>query len=354
MRDRVLPAIMLVAIIVGACQSPASPPPGTPVAQVSASPTLAPSPERTATIPTPSWTDEAWDATITATVDGLAAALISQYDGVEADVLDAWFTPDGLESAIEHDRQLRDARRHEVVIEGSIRLRAWQTVIEDRDATPPRLDLALSFLIEAPSRAVDPERGVVLERFDQRRFVGATYALRYETESGRWRVTAAAPLVASTLSLAPEPVGPPVRCPGLEPDADSSAPIASIVWCFGGDEGTLATVEQVASFERVPCGDTSARVLSTGWPIGTARDYPASFAEFVQDPKGEFATRWSLEDAYVADDTLPADAYSTGLTDGRVTIWVSPSAGDRAVWARIGDRFERWPKAGPWGVTDCN
>ena len=356
MRDRFLPAfaIVFVAIVVGACQAPASPPSGTPVAEVSATPTPRSTSEPTATTPAPTWTDQTWDATITATVDGLSSALISQYDGVESEVLEAWFSPEGLESATIHDRQLRDARRAEVVIDGAVRLRAWQTVIEDREATPPRLDVALSFLVEAPSRVVDPGRGVVLERFDQRRYFGATYALRYVADQGRWRVTAAAPLVASTLSLAPAPVEPPVRCPGLDPSVDSRHPIATIVWCFGGEDGTLATVEQVASFEDVPCGGTAARVLSTGWPIGTVRDDPASVADFVQDPKGEFEARWSLEDVYIADDTLPVDAYSTGLTDGLVTIWVSPSAGDRAVWARVGDRFERWPKAGPWGVTDCN
>ena len=52
--------------------------------------------------------------------------------------------------------------------------------------------------------------------------------------------------------------------------------------------------------------------------------------------------------------SLGLSGYASNLTDGRVEIWVSPSAGDRAIWARIGDRFERWPKAGPWGVTDCN
>jgi hypothetical protein len=283
----------------------------------------------------------------------LGAALVSQYDGVERDVLEHWFTPHGLTSALRQDWQLRDAERGELIVDGPVELRAWTTVLEDRAADPPRVDLELSFVVRPPSTLVDARTDVILERFDVPRYFGATYALRYEADAARWRVTAVAPH-GGNLQLRPISVGPPVRCPGLDPDADSSAPVATIVWCIGGEDGTSVSVEQVASFEHVPCGETSARVLSTGWPIGAVRDYPSSVVDFVQDPNGEFAARWSLVDEFIRDDTVPADAYSTGLTDGRVEIWVSPTAGDRAIWARIGDRFERWPKAGPWGVTDCN
>jgi hypothetical protein len=31
-----------------------------------------------------------------------------------------------------------------------------------------------------------------------------------------------------------------------------------------------------------------------------------------------------------------------------------PSADGRAIWVVTGDRVERWPRAGEWGVTDCN
>lgn len=104
---------------------------------------------------------------------------------------------------------------------------------------------------------------------------------------------------------------------------------------------------------EVPCGETRASVLTVGWPIGSAiDDWDAN--EYVHDPDGGFDARWPLALAYDADATLPADAHTTGLTDGELEIWVSPTAGDEAVWVRHGERFERWPRAGAWGVTDCN
>jgi hypothetical protein len=77
--------------------------------------------------------------------------------------------------------------------------------------------------------------------------------------------------------------------------------------------------------------------------------------QFVRDPDGRFDRRWPLPMAYVADARMPRDAYSTGLTDGEFEIWVSPAADAKAIWARRGDRIERWPRAPEeWGVTDCN
>jgi hypothetical protein len=51
---------------------------------------------------------------------------------------------------------------------------------------------------------------------------------------------------------------------------------------------------------------------------------------------------------------VPVDAYSTGLTDGEVTIWVGRQTGEDAVYVERGDRFELWPRAGSSGVTDCS
>ena len=121
----------------------------------------------------------------------------------------------------------------------------------------------------------------------------------------------------------------------------------------GGEAGTLAPIQLVGSWERVPCASTSARVLIARWPIGTPRDIGDEVA-FVRDPDADFDRMSPLDEPWEADAELPEDAFSTGLTDGEYEIRVSPSAGDAVVWAAIDDRFECWPRAGAWGVTDCN
>jgi hypothetical protein len=134
---------------------------------------------------------------------------------------------------------------------------------------------------------------------------------------------------------------------------DDADPGKDRIWCFGGEDGTYADLKQRNLLVNVPCGETRASVFSVGWPAGSVIDHQAR-VEFVRDPDGGFDERWPLSEPYDPDATPPADAYSTGLTDGEFELWVSPSAGDARIWMRHGDRFELWPRAPEWGVIDCN
>lgn len=365
MRRRLTSLSLSIAIIALGCQASPTPRPTIdastdPAASASAvdatvvavTPSSEPPPSSPLAEASSAIDEDVWSAMVQRLLDELGPALASQYDGVERRVLDRWFTAEGLASALEQDWRLRAAERGELVIDGRVQVRARTTILEDRAADPPRVDLEIGFVVEAPSSLIDPRTGSIVEWFDGPRYFGVTYALRYDAEVDGFRIVAVAPH-GGQIPVRPSTVDAPTRCPGLDPEAPSSHPVASIVWCFGGDDGTLAPIQVVGSWERVPCGSTSARVLVTGWPIGTPRDVGAEVT-FVRDPDREFDRIWPLDEPWEADAELPDDAFSTGLTDGEYEVWVSPSAGDAAVWVAVDDRFERWPRAGAWGVTDCN
>lgn len=358
-RRRVGTAILLGVLVAACGGGPASHVPGTPApvdasADARSPSTTQPSPSVTApatTLAKP-YPEERWDAEAPAIIDAFAADLAGQYDGIDRAALDRWFTPDGLASAREQDWRLRAVLDREFLVDGDVVVRYGGTSRTALGADPPLVEVELAFVVEPTSWLVDADGGTVLERFDHPRYFGATYTMRYTQDTEQWRVTAVAPS-AGDAWMGPEQPRSAARCPGLDPGADGGHPVASMRWCFGGADGTRAYSSQVLGWEHVPCGIGDVTVLTVGWPIGQPID-PFAVHAFVRDPDGEFGRTWPLDVPWQADVTLPDDAYSTGLTDGEYEVWVSPAADASAIWVRRDGRFERWPRAGEWGVTDCN
>jgi hypothetical protein len=211
----------------------------------------------------------------------------------------------------------------------------------------------IALLIAPGAELVDAGTGETLERWPERQDYAMQVSLLFDVGLGIWRADQLGPPVEFADEVPGDP-GPSVRCPGLGADrSDRADPVQGRPWCFGGSNGTLAYDTQVRLFARVPCGLTRASVLTLGWPVGSEADMFDPH-EYVRDPDGSFDRTWPLAIRYRANTRLPGDAYSTGLTDGEFEIWVSPAAKAKAIWVRHGSHVERWPRAGEWGVTDCN
>jgi hypothetical protein len=285
-------------------------------------------------------------------VDTFATGLVDQYDGATAPGLARIFTQEGLAAAMSFDWRLRGAVREETWFRGDVRLRGFSTTREEGLARPPVLETNVGFVVDPGAELVDIKTGAVVQHWSERQYFAMLVALLYDATTAEWRAAAVSPAVDwhQPDSRLPDPV----RCPGLGPDLpDRADPKKGRTWCFGGADGTWAVPDQFNLLTRVPCGETRASVVSVGWPIGSAMDR-WDIHDYVRDPLGEFEERWPLPQRYLADTKLPADAYTTGLTDGEFEVFISPEAGPSGIWVRHGDRFERWPRAGPWGVIDCN
>ena len=88
------------------------------------------------------------------------------------------------------------------------------------------------------------------------------------------------------------------------------------------------------------------RALPVLGATGHTRD-PGATRLYVRDPKGRFRDQWTVP--YLRSTTLPSDARYTGYRRDGKALWLA--ADERAMYAKDGDRVERWPRI-PTG-TGC-
>jgi len=362
---------VVVVTLLGACQAEPSPAvvAGTPPATVSSAP-MAPSgaaastaAPRAAANPTsrpteiavtPPFTSDAYDtAVIDDAIERFATGLTAQYDGADPAAMQRWFTEAGLRSAIAFDWRLRGSVRKQTALRGEFSVLGYSTTHEDGLASPPILATDIGFMVAPGASLADPDTGVVVQTWSEPQRFAINVELLYDASIAGWRANRVGP-ATDPLRWAAPPPRIPTRCRGLGPKLpDRADPAAERPWCLGGADGQAMSTNEVILFARVPCGETRASVLTVGWPVGSPIDF-ADIHQYVRDPDGGFDARWPLATDYDGDAPRPADAYTTTLTDGEFELWVSPKADGSAIWMRHGDRFERWPRAGAWGVTDCN
>jgi hypothetical protein len=348
--------LVVIAVTLASCQ-PSEPRPSI-LPQVSvpapaiASSTPEPMPEPTPSPSGPFTADGYESEVVERAIESFVAALVDLYDGGERGAMERLFTLEGRVAALAYDWRLRAADRDEMWFEGQVSVRGWTSTDERPLDRPPTLKANVALRAAPGAELIDVATGAVLQRWRDHQDFVIEVSLQYE--EGTWRAFSVGPPV-EWHDDPPRTPPPPVRCPALSPDRPDAADLVQgRTWCFGGRNGTLATKEQVVVFHRYPCGTSRASIFTIGWPVGTSIDHLDAH-QFVRDPYGRFERQWPLPIAYIGDGRLPKDAYSTGLTDGEFEIWVSPAAEARAVWARHGERVERWPRAPEeWGVTDCN
>lgn len=137
----------------------------------------------------------------------------------------------------------------------------------------------------------------------------------------------------------------PNPCPGFGSDAD---PFLAKPWCTaGGDGRKLVPGYRGPSEIELTKGEPGSCFTGTytlllgsppGSPVGRYDGYV-----YARDPNAAPADMVVAGPRYRRDAALPADAISTGITNGRVTLWTSATVGDKAIYVQIGNRFERWP-----------
>lgn len=112
-------------------------------------------------------------------------------------------------------------------------------------------------------------------------------------------------------------------------------------WTNGRGEAVGSDLIRSVQGPADHCGWSSAGFLFIGRG-GNLDGVPAEFNDqYVRDPEGLFDGR--LDADFEADLTLPADAMATGYTNGTLDLWLSQQD-DGAVYVKVADTFERWPR----------
>ena len=302
----------------------------------------------------------------------IAADFVAQLQGLYAATPDAdpcaTFTRNGLETALAMDARLRAVADGVQHVDGDLVLRMRSEGEYDLRVRPPAVPLNVIFDLAAGSRVTDLATGAV-EVSEAAQRVGLR--VDFVFDGHRWHADKVGPITEpSDLSMAAIPTAPPPGppCTGFRRDPAGTAfdshagPALGAVqprrpWCDDGGRGRLIHVpEQLVFFTAFPCDRGNIAILTIGRSVGAALD-PLVRWEYMRDPKGEaLAQGWLRGNArWNGHAKLPADARSTGWTNGNIEIWTSASEHDAAIYAKRGDVVERWPRAADfWGVTDCN
>ena len=265
------------------------------------------------------------------------------------------FTDLGLATALLADEHLRAADQRERFVDGQLALRVAFEGSYDLRIKPPRVPIDAIFDMPAGATITDPASGDVARTTEPERIgLGLTFVF----DGHVWRVDLVGPVSAENAgwARAAEPVPPGPPCAGFVRSGPGAAfdDHADRIWCTDDGGGRIiALPDQLSIVTRYPCGGHAA-ILSIGRPLG-ARIDPLVRWEYVRDPRNEFRRAGWLAARYNGDTVLPADARSTGWTNGNVTLWISPNDLDRGIYLVRGDTVERWARAAPqWGVIDCN
>jgi hypothetical protein len=119
-------------------------------------------------------------------------------------------------------------------------------------------------------------------------------------------------------------------------------------WCYKGH--TVGWQVVTSSAGPAHCAWETAAFLTIAWPPGTYSESAVHARQYIRDPLGvTHAT--SLRSSLELQVPLPVDATPTGLRLRGVEIYVSPSAGDDAVYVVGGGVAEQWPRSDP--MTLC-
>ncbi|HYO44730.1 MAG TPA: hypothetical protein VES19_16135, partial [Candidatus Limnocylindrales bacterium] len=279
----------------------------------------------------------------------------------------ALFTARGMRTAMETDARLRDVIEDRTRVESDLVLRvAFEEGDYDLRVSPPTVPLSIVFDLPAGSRTTDLRSGTTtLSPGDQRAGLHVTFVYdghrwladrvgRVEGEDAAWLVTPTLlPPGDPCTRFTPDPAGTPFdEMSGTDFLVDPPRPART--WCDAGGRGRVIDEAQLVLTTRYPCNRASAAVLTIGLPLGMPIDR-LDRNEFVRDPADEFLAQGWVTAPFEPDATLPADAASTGWTNGNAELWISPSDLANAIYVRVGEATERWPRAADgWGVIDCN
>jgi hypothetical protein len=318
-----------------------------------------PSPPPSPTSPPPAWTFPAEptvlpegtepstylsDAERLAIASDIVTRLESFYSA-QTPTLEEIFTPAALPHALEMDPFLAG------VAEGRLMRRRDVSVVWIQehnasylpDGTVVRVDWELLLQAESGALVLGRSTNQVIERNDAPTRFAIAFQAVYDAANERWLINAwRTPRHDFNTAIPRGPITSGDPCPWTveePPRSDDFAPAHA--WC---DAGGRDVSKDYVSFIRGHdhCGWESVLFLTVGWPIGTEIDRYQPH-QYVRDPE-RVLRDWPVA-PFDPNAQQPADAVSTGITNGRVTLWTSASEGADAIYV-VGDSFvERWPRA---------
>lgn len=257
------------------------------------------------------------------------------------------FTEAGLDSARAYDWRLRAAEADDLRIEQEATFIAKSESSHRRGpGFEASILIDLLFEIAPGARIIDAPTGTVLEESNGPERRAFRVLLVRDGATLVWSVAAMAAAEEVSAAL-PRLTGSPDPCPWDPGDPPRSMvpghPELAEPWCDASGEGVVLVEDQIGShIGPGHCGWESVSFLYLGWPPGEVID-GYTVRQFVRDPRGEFPRGLATE--YDGDARLPARAYSTGISNGHVEIWLDPASGEDAVYMVGAGRVERWPRA---------
>ncbi|HVM30520.1 MAG TPA: hypothetical protein VM305_07105 [Candidatus Limnocylindrales bacterium] len=286
-------------------------------------------------------------------IDSLAAQLMESLFAAYAaggDGLDDLFTPLGLINARAADPMLAaisDGQRrvhldHEIVAVVEGWSERWTQYLPD--STPVWIELEVVSDVGRGARIVDGAGQTISETDLPQRLEHRLVAV-WDGANSRWQIDElASPALGEVI---PMPGGTPASgrpCPWRARDLPPSRGFDQDVdraWC--DSLGRRVPDRHLGFVREAPghCGWQSASLLHLGPQPGWEIDR-LQLIQFVRDPEGLFQAGWLAE--YEVGVRLPEDAVDTGLTNGNVRLFHSPSEYDSAIYAVIGETVERWPR----------
>lgn len=93
------------------------------------------------------------------------------------------------------------------------------------------------------------------------------------------------------------------------------------------------------------CNEQSARVITTGTPLGERFTNREDSSSYIRDPKGAYGVPAFTEDLDL-DADLPDAAEDTGFRQADTELWAVPDD-PSAIYLVDGDDVERWPAGDP-------
>jgi hypothetical protein len=265
--------------------------------------------------------------------------------------LDDVFTPLGLEGAVAADPLMSAIAAGERQVEGHFEVvgvaEGW-TVHSTRympDGMPVWIDLSVSVDADPGARILDRDGQLVEEVGEAQRMEYLIVAV-WDGANQRWQIDElASPALGTELH---RPGGTPATgrpCPWRPdevPQRDGFDVTNRRVWCDA--RGLRVPEDNVAFFRGTGhCGWESISFIHLGPEPGWETD-DLNIIQFVRDPDGLFKGEYGWLSDFEIGAELPADAVDTGLTNGNVRLFHSPSQYDTAVYAQVGRAIERWPR----------
>ncbi len=126
--------------------------------------------------------------------------------------------------------------------------------------------------------------------------------------------------------------------PGCTSQDESTGP-----WSLAGETVGLGQIESSAGPEH--CEWQDAHFLSVAWPPNSDESSTTGRRQYIRDPEGVLP-QTELQERFLADAELPADARTTGYQNDGWELWFAASDDSATAYLVTdkGNKVEAWPR----------